>query len=154
MKDKKRKLMIEQLDHKLNLFKKAESVIRPEKGWINAIRTSLNITLTQLGTRLHTSPQNVRSTEIREASGSITINALKEIAEAMDMNLVYAIVPKDQSLEKLIESRAKDLATRIVLRTSASMRLEDQENTKARLEKTIQEKTTELKEELPKYLWD
>ena len=154
MKDKKRKLMIEQLDQKLNLFKKAESVIRPEKGWINAIRTSLNITLTQLGTRLHTSPQNVRSTEIREASGSITINALKEIAEAMDMNLVYAIVPKNQSLEKLIESRAKDLATRIVLRTSASMRLEDQENTKARLEKTIQEKTTELKEELPKYLWD
>jgi predicted DNA-binding mobile mystery protein A len=154
MKNRKRMLMIEQLDQKLISFKKAESITRPEKGWINAIRKSLNITLTQLGTRLNTTPQSIRGAEIREASGNITINALKEIADAMELKVIYAIIPKDQSLEKLIESRALALATQIVLRTSASMRLEDQENTKARLEKAIKEKTTEIKEELPKYLWD
>ena len=154
MKNKKRALMIEQLDQKLVPFKKAESVTRPEKGWIHAIRTSLNITLSQLSTRLNTTPQNVRSAELREASGQISINSLKEMADVMELKFVYAIIPKDHSLEILIENRARQIASQIVLRTSASMRLEDQENSRTRLEKAIQEKTIEIKEELPRYLWD
>jgi hypothetical protein len=54
----------------------------------------------------------------------------------------------------MIEKRAKELAQKIVLRTSNSMKLEDQENSGERIEKAIQEKTEEIKEELPKYLWE
>jgi hypothetical protein len=39
-------------------------------------------------------------------------------------------------------------------RTSASMVLEDQGNTETRLRMAIQEKTAELKDEMPRYLWD
>lgn len=154
MKNPKKALIIEQLDQKLVPFKKAEFIIRPDKGWIHAIRTTLNITLSQLSLRLNTTPQNIRGAELREASGQITINSLKEIAEAMDLKLVYGIIPKDESLETLIENRAREIASQIVLRTSASIRLEDQENSKSRLEKAIKEKTLEIKEELPRYLWD
>jgi hypothetical protein len=46
------------------------------------------------------------------------------------MQLVYGLVPKDGSLEALIERKAKQLATQIVLRTSNSMKLEEQENSR------------------------
>ena len=70
------------------------------------------------------------------------------------MHLVYGLVPKDGSIEKLIDRKAKELATRIVLRTSNTMKLEDQENTQQRLKKAIEERTAVTKNELPKILWD
>lgn len=146
--------MLEQFDEKLSPFKRAENILMPEKGWIYSLRSTLNITLQQLAERLNTSPQNIRATEKREAAGAITVKGLREMAEAMDMRLVYALVPKEESLEKLIEKRAVALAQKIVMRTSGSMRLEDQENTAARLQKAVQEKAEELIHDLPKYLWD
>ena len=40
----KKKLLIEQLDHKLANFKDAGAVLVPHKGWVNTIRTALNMT--------------------------------------------------------------------------------------------------------------
>lgn len=153
MDKRKRKLIIEQLDKKLAVFKAAENIIRPEKGWVNAIRTSLNMPLHILGHKLNTSPQGIKNLEIREANGSITLNALKEAAEGLDMQLVYALTPKHESLEKMIEEKARQIAHEIVMRTSASMKLEDQENTRDRLVKAINEKAEDIQEELPRYLW-
>jgi hypothetical protein len=47
-----------------------------------------------------------------------------------------------------------EIAKEIVLRTSNTMQLEDQENSKERIEKSIKNKTEEIKTEMPKYLWD
>jgi hypothetical protein len=52
------------------------------------------------------------------------------------------------------EKRAKVLATEIVMRTNNTMTLEDQQNSKERIEKAIAQKTNEIKSEMPKYLWD
>ncbi len=54
----------------------------------------------------------------------------------------------------MIEKRAAELARNIVERTSIQMSLEDQKNSEARIEKAIREKTEELKNDLPKILWD
>jgi hypothetical protein len=40
-----RKLLIDQLDQKLKTFQKASTIIVPSGGWINTIRTTLNMTL-------------------------------------------------------------------------------------------------------------
>ena len=72
----------------------------------------------------------------------------------MDMKLVYGLVPKDGSIALMIERRADELARKIVLRTSQSMKLENQEISPDKIEKAIQEKTEELKDNLPKYLWE
>lgn len=154
MKNKKQLLLIEQVDKKLSVFKSAENIMMPSKGWLNAVRTSLNMTLQQLGKRLQITAQSVKEIEMREATGNITINRLREAAQAMDMKLVYGLIPADGSIEKMIEKRAYVLAKEIVLRTSNSMKLEDQENSTERIEKAIQEKATEIKEELPKYIWE
>jgi predicted DNA-binding mobile mystery protein A len=153
MKNKKQQLLIEQTDRKLDLYRPAENVIVPSRGWINTARISLNMTLQQLGKRLSITAQSVKALEKREAAGNITINRLREAATAMDMKLVYGLIPMEGSIEKMIEKRAKTLAREIVLRTSNSMKLEDQENSAERIEKAINDKAAEIKEELPKYIW-
>ena len=86
--------------------------------------------------------------------GSITLKSLREVGKTLDMQLVYGFVPNDGSLDALIERKAKDLATQIVLRTSNTMKLEDQENTRQRIEKAIEERAFILRNEMPKILWD
>ena len=40
------------------------------------------------------------------------------------------------------------------MRTSHTMKLEDQENTQERLQKAIKDRAEKIKQEMPKYLWD
>ena len=154
MMNNKQQLIIQQTDKKLETFKNLKETFIPSKGWINTFRNSLKMSLRQLGDRLHISPQSVKEIEEREANGTITLNSLRDAANAMDMKLVYGFVSKHESLEQMIEKRAKELATEIVMRTHTTMTLEDQQNSKERIEQAITQKTAEIKFEMPKYLWD
>lgn len=149
-----KRLQLEQLDRKIKLFSGAEGVIIPGKGWINSIRVSLNMTLEQLGARLNVTKQGAKKMEQSESTGSISLKSLKEAAEALDLKLVYALVPRAGSLEQLINSRAEALARKIVLRTSHNMKLENQENTEEQINKAIDDLKDELKREMNKALWD
>ena len=40
------------------------------------------------------------------------------------------------------------------MRTSHTMKLEDQENSEERIKKAIKDRAEKIKNELPKYLWD
>ncbi|MDI1355364.1 MAG: mobile mystery protein A [bacterium] len=154
MKNLKQKLLIEQMDKKIKAFRSLESSIVPRKGWVHSIRTTLKMSLRQLAERMNISAQSVNELEKREANGSISLKTLKVAANAMDLKLVYGFIPKEESLEKIIENRARTLATEIVSRTSNSMRLENQENSKNRIGKSIKSKTQEIMDAMPKYLWD
>ena len=77
---------------------------------------------------------------------SITIKSLKEIERVLDMQLVYGFVPNDGSLDALIEKRATELATKIVMRTSNTMKLEDQGNSNERIIKSHLRKDSGNKE--------
>ena len=85
----KNKLILDQMNRKLDPFKTLGKVNIPEKGWIYTIRKSLNMTLEQLGKRVNMTRQGVKKLEEREARGSISLNTLKEIGKALDMKLVY-----------------------------------------------------------------
>ena len=54
----------------------------------------------------------------------------------------------------MIEKRAIEIAKDIVMRTSNTMMLEEQENSKARIEKAIKNRAEEIRIKMPKYLWD
>jgi len=154
MASQNRRLIIEQLDSKFAQLSFLKSFSFSTTGWIKTIRQALNISLKQLSKRLGVTLQNVKQLEEREIDGSISINKLKQTADALDMKLVYVFIPKDESLSKLIEKKALQKAKDIVLRTSHSMQLEDQENTEKRIQAAIKEKADEIKREMPKYLWD
>jgi predicted DNA-binding mobile mystery protein A len=151
---KKKRLQIQQLEPKLKKYSSLQDVATPTIGWVKTIRKTLGITLQQLGYKLSISKQAVSTIEQREQDGSITLNSLRQAANALDMELVYGLIPKDGSLENLIDRKARELAIQIVSRTSNTMKLEDQENSKERIKKAIDERADELKREMPKVLWD
>lgn len=150
----KKSLQLQQLNSKMLGFASLKLVAMPPTGWIKAIRTAIGMSMQQLANKLNVSKQGVMDMEKRERDGSITIKSLREIASAMDMQLVYGFVPNDGSLDALIEKRATELARQIVLRTANTMKLEDQANSNKRIEAAIKERAVAIQNEMPKILWD
>jgi predicted DNA-binding mobile mystery protein A len=150
----RKSLPFQQLNSKMLGFASLRQVAMPPTGWIRAIRIAIGMSMQQLGNRLHVSKQAVMDMEKREKEGSITIRSLREIARVLDMQLVYGFVPNDGSLEALIEKRATELATHIVMRTAHTMKLEDQANSKTRMEAAIQERAAAIQNERPGILWE
>ncbi len=146
-------LQVEQLDKKLKPFLGIEKITVPDKGWIHTIRTTLNMTLGQLGERLNMTMQGVKNVEERESTGSITLKALKEAGNALEMQFVYGFIPKAGSVENLIDNKAEELAQKIVMRTNQNMKLENQGNSDERINKAIKELADEIKREMRKSLW-
>ena len=147
-------LLLQQLNSKMQHFVLLREIVTPPTGWIKAIRSTLGISMQQLGNKLKISRQAVLDMERREKDGAITIKSLREIGLAMDLQLVYGFVPIDGSLDALIEKKANEIATHIVMRTANTMQLEDQSNSKERIAAAIKERATAIKQEMPKILWD
>lgn len=151
---KNNKLQIQQLNEKLNNLNGLQDLDVPTIGWIKAIRSSIGMSMEQLGKKLSITKQAVMDIEKREKEGAITVKSMQEIAKALDMKFVYGFVPNDGNLELMIEKRSIEIARKIVQRTSTTMKLEDQSNSKERLEKAIQERAAEIINKTPKILWD
>lgn len=98
--------------------------------------------------------QSVRDIEEREKDGSVSLKALRQFGKVMGLKFIYGFIPEKGKLEDMIEKRANELAKEIVIRTSASMKLEDQENSRGRKKKAINEKADDIIREMPRYLWD
>ena len=149
-----RKLLIEQLDRKLKPFSGSEMVIIPDNGWINTIRTTINMTLEQLGKKLNMTKQGAKRIEESEAAGTITIKSLKEVGKALEMKFVYGFVPVDGSIDTLIDRKSRILAEKIILRTNHNMMLENQSIEKEKLSAAIDDLSKDIKFELKKTIWD
>lgn len=121
-----------QLDQKLAPLRDQPAFARPAKGWVRAIRDALGMTGRQLADRLGIKQPTLVALEQGEVNGTITMGRLKELAEALDCTLVYALVP-NRSLQQIVEERARHLANLRLTRTHHSMRLEDQGLTEADL---------------------
>jgi len=151
---KKQPLILEQIDKKILLLKKAEKTSMPSTGWIFAIRKALGMSLRQLGSRMAITPQSVKEIEKREKDGTVSLKVLRQFGEAMNLRLIYGFIPEKGKLEDMIEQRAYEIAREIVSRTSSTMKLEDQENSRGRLKRAIEEKADDLVREMPRFLWD
>ena len=149
-----RTLFVNQLDRRYAALRPATALGIPKDGWLRSLRHGLGFNLEQLARRLGVSRQHINQVEKREAEGTISLNSLREVANALDMEVFYALVPKDGSLQALIDRRAKHLAHDIVMRTHQTMKLEGQAVSEARLKEAIEEQAAELKRDLPKQLWD
>jgi len=151
MKSSKVQFLLDETQGKLNPFSVLKSEVKPDNGWVNAIRVSIKMSLRQLGERLHITPQGVRDLEKREKEGAITINTLKEVGRVLDMDLVYGFISRHNSLEDMIEERAREIAEEVVLK---AIKLDNQKNSENDVKKAIQQKTYEISSKMPSNLWD
>lgn len=126
MKPEFRELRLNQIDRSLEPFSGARSVSRPQRGWLRAVREALGITIREVSRKVRKTPQTVASFEKSEAADRITLQTLRRYAEALDCELVYAIVPKNGSLRQLAEARIRARAERDVRAVEHTMALEDQ----------------------------
>jgi predicted DNA-binding mobile mystery protein A len=121
-----RELRVHQLMEIMALFPSGGVVVRPKSGWLKAIRQSLGLSLEFVGHRANTKKAGLRFLEQSEAQDRITIGSLKRVANAMECELVYAIVPKTGTLDELAQkclSTTESAIERAVLHT---MTLENQ----------------------------
>jgi len=137
-----RGLRITQLERALTPFVAAKDTPRPQKGWIRAIREATGITVRDLAKRLHRAPSVAAHLEGSEAEYRITLASLRDAADAMGCQLVYALVPKSGSIRELAEERERTKAAENVRAVEHSMALEDQ--AVGGIERKIDEETSRL----------
>tara|TARA_B100000768_G_scaffold131937_1_gene122591 strand:+ start:466 stop:930 length:465 start_codon:yes stop_codon:yes gene_type:complete len=154
MRSSETQFFLDQVQDKLNPYHMLRSEIKPEKGWVHSIRVSIKMSLRQLGERLHITPQGVRDLEKREKEGAITINALKEVGRVLDMDLVYGFISRHNSLEHMIEERAREIAEEAVLSLEQSVQIGSPRRTENDIKKAIEHKTYEIASKMPSNLWD
>ena len=87
-----------QLDKRLCLLNDTQSLARPPRGWIKAVREALGMTTAQLAKRLGVSQPRAVGIEKAEARGAITLDSLERAAQALDCRLVYALVPNKPTM--------------------------------------------------------
>jgi len=128
-------LMIKQINQHLMAWKKvSEKYGVPKSGWIQTIRKALGMTTQQFADRLGVARSRAAQLEQSEINYSITLHTLKKAADALECELVYAIIPKKSnstnSLEDIISARAELIAEKRMTRVSHSMALEAQSTKK------------------------
>lgn len=148
-------LMIKQLDQQLQMWKKAaRTSTNPRIGWIKAIRLALNMTADQFAIRLGVKRARVNQLEKAEVNDAVTLRSLRDAADALGCEVVYAIVPKNhQTLEDILRARAQQIAKERIARVSHSMALEAQTIDKDNLKNQQEDLIRSLLENLNKKFW-
>jgi predicted DNA-binding mobile mystery protein A len=73
--------------------------VRPERGWMRAVRTSLGLSQTHVAARASMTRQAYADLEAAEERGAISLNSLRRAAEAMDADFAYYVVPRAEAME-------------------------------------------------------
>ncbi len=147
-------LKIRQLDEVLSSFREAADRPPPRDGWARAIRTALGMSLRQLAQRAGLSKTAVHSVERNEVSGTVQLESLRNLADAMDCQLVYALVPRAGSLRRVLERQAERVAEQLVGRVSDSMDLEAQSIGADERARQVTELKAELLRDRRRDFWD
>jgi predicted DNA-binding mobile mystery protein A len=104
-----------------------------------------------LGRRLGITKQGVLRVERGEQNQQLSLASLRKVADALDADLVYAIVPR-KPLQQTLEDRARELARARTRRVAHSMHLEEQGVADAEQEQQISDYAAELLKR-PRELW-
>ncbi len=119
-------IQLYQLDRNLAAWQAVRTSSRPPLGWAKAIRQGLGMTALALGRRLGISQAGVAKLEKAEAEDRITLGSLRKLAEALNCEVHYALIPREP-LESMIKNRAIELAKERLSMVSHSMALEGQQ---------------------------
>lgn len=153
MVDNFKKLMREQVQESLNNFLELTRKPIPKKGWIRTIREALGMSSYVLANRLKCSRANITTIEERETKGTISLETLEQVAQAMNCKLVYCLVPLEP-LDKILEKQARIIAKKRIKNINHSMSLEQQGLNPKQLKQQEDDLIQELLQGNPKKLWD
>ncbi len=126
------------LDDRLKTIPSPGDLARPHKGWIRAIRDALGMSASELASRVGVRQQTISEIERSEQHDTIRLKTLESVAQAMNCQLVYALIP-DTTLEEILMNQARHRAIQHLEAISQHSRLEDQAVSNKELADQIEE---------------
>jgi predicted DNA-binding mobile mystery protein A len=123
----------------------------PTRGWVRAVRDALNMSTSQLANRMGVTRSAIAQLERSEVKLSVRLDTLRRAAEALDCDLVYALVPR-VGLQESVRRQSERHAARVVGRVDRTMQLEDQGLTRLQLQQRIDHYAAVIPESSA--LWD
>jgi len=98
----------------------------PRGGWIAAIREGLGMSVQEFGQRMGITRASAAKLEANERRRTLQLHTLQRAAEALDCDLIYALVPR-RPLQEMVDTRRVEILMSVHERTRQHMRLEAQE---------------------------
>ena len=137
------RLRLEQLQSSLSVYAPLVKRPAPPRGWLRLVREALGRTERQQAQRSGISAPSLHKSEQAEADGRITLGQLRKLAEALDCEVVYALVPR-RPLTEVVQERARVIASEEVGGVTHTMALEDQRPGDERIRKQVERRAEEL----------
>ena len=111
-----------ELDRQFCEFAQLQRHNMPRCGWTKTVRLAMGMSSTALGGRLGMTGQGVRKLEQAEADGTITLKTLTRLAQGLDCEVQYVLVPRTSLVEQVL-TRAQEVAGAPPLLTPHSVTL-------------------------------
>ena len=146
-------LRLQQTEESVRPFRALLDRDVPRRGWVRAIQQALGMTNVQLAKRLKLKPQTIEATQNNEASGTIKLQTLRKLAEALGCRVVYAVVPL-KPLDEVRRDRAHAIASRQLRHVAHTMKLEAQGINDTEEKRALDRMVEELLKGNPKKLWE
>ena len=107
MRGRERELTRRRLDKELKYYRWAGREKNPTSGLLRAVRHALGVPVAEILREIEVSPSVFFRLEQSEERGTISVNGLDRVAQAMGCKLIYAIVRRSGgTLENLADDRA------------------------------------------------
>lgn len=136
-------LRLEQLQAAVKAYRILLTKRVPSRGWLKEIREALGRTERQQAERLGISGSALHKAETSEVEERISLAQLRKMADGLDCELVYALIPR-KPLTEVVQERAQQLASEEVHGVAHTMSLEDQRPTDERIQKQVNRRAEEL----------
>ncbi len=143
-----------QAEEKVNQAGQAATALaKPFGGWISTFQEAIGMNVPALAELLGVSRNSVYSSIRNERAGTISLNQLERMGEAMGGKLVYAIIPRQGTVEGIVMSQARRKANRIIRRTRAQLALEGQTEGLRSQDEMVEDLASDFAREMPRDFW-
>ena len=133
------------LDQRFGRHADLGELAAPPQGWVRTLRDALGMTSGDLARRMGVHQSRIPAIERGERDQRLKLDTLARAAEALDCDLVYALVPRT-SLDDMVARQARSKAIRHLRNVMAHSRLEDQEVAPKDLEAQIADLASEYQQ--------
>jgi predicted DNA-binding mobile mystery protein A len=131
----------------------AKQITPAPQGWLRTVRKALKMPAKVIMKYAGITKSELYRIERAEVNGTLTLNKLKAMANAMDCDFHYAIVPKD-TVQTLLEKRAYQHALKLVSDANTHMQLEAQGIIDDKTQLQILLVANQLVNEMPDWFWE
>lgn len=148
-----KELQLQQLDKLLQRLR-TDAIQKPQGGWLKLIRTTIGMGTRVLGQRTGVTQSRVTAVEQSEVDGTVTLATLKKMANGLDCELIYFLLPKHKSLAEFRSKHAHAKALALDNYAEQQMALEKQGTSKEFKDGSIERLKEDFLKDWPRDFWD